>query len=100
MFTARDLLPAEMRQALREMTETYAQMCTQAGMRIVDAGEDAADSVTMFELEEPAARLQKRFLQPHGAMAKAKARMSTITPADLTPPMPALYRAFLLSSVQ
>ena len=88
------VLPADV---LRKLTDTYAHMCKEAGLRIVDAGQDAPDTVTICELEEPAARLQKRFLQPRGAMAVAKARMAAITPSDLTPPMPALYRAYLVS---
>ena len=91
--TTADALPSDVRQALRKVTETYASMCTRAGLRIVDGCDDSApDTVTVQELEEPAARLQARFLK---SMAAAKARMATISPSDLTPPMPAMYRAYL-----
>lgn len=92
-----DVLPADVRQSLLAITETYARMCKRAGLRIVDADEDAPDAVTLHELQEPAARLEQQYLKTRGAMAAVKARMGTISPSDLTPPMPAMYRAFLSS---
>jgi hypothetical protein len=101
-------LPRPLRKAMQALTRSYARRCQKAGFVLVEegsAGVDEANCITAAELAEPADRMCQRYMQrakaavaapprkkqlqryspPPQSLAAVKARMSQLSPVDMSP---------------